>query len=78
MLAAFKKPLVVLVKGIVNGLGARILPLFDMVWAENGALFSANNHDYGEIIEGTALLTTTDKIDYSAVSIAFGFLLFSL
>lgn len=69
MLAAFKKPLVVFVKGIVNGLGARILPLFDVVWAENGTSFCANSHDYGEIIEGTALLSAIDKIDYNAVSI---------
>lgn len=69
MLAAFKKPLVVFVKGIVNGLGARILPLFDVVWAENCTSFCANSHDYGEIIEGTALLSAIDKIDYNAVSI---------
>lgn len=70
MLAAFKKPLVVLVKGLVYGLGARILPLFDVVLADNGATFCANSHDNGEIIEGTALLSTTDKIDYNAVSTA--------
>lgn len=71
VLAAFKKPLVVYVKGLVNGLGARILPLFDVVWAESGASFSAKVQDYGEIIEGTALLSATDKIDYNAVSNIF-------
>ncbi|XP_055323528.1 uncharacterized protein LOC129578668 isoform X1 [Sitodiplosis mosellana] len=66
VLAAFKKPFMVYVKGLVNGLGARILPLFDVVWAESGASFSATVQDYGEIIEGTALLSATDKIDYNA------------
>lgn len=68
VLAAFKKPLVAYVKGLVNGLGARILPLFDVVWAESGATFSGKVEDYDEIIEGTALLSATDKIDYNAVS----------
>lgn len=68
-LAAFKKPLVVYVKGIVNGLGVRILPLFDVVWSDVGASFTTTNQFDGEIIEGTALLSATDKIDYNAVSI---------
>ncbi|XP_031617807.1 uncharacterized protein DDB_G0286299 isoform X2 [Contarinia nasturtii] len=66
VLAAFKKPLVVYVKGLISGLGVRMLPLFDVVWAKSGASFSANSQDYGEIIEGTALLSATDKIDYNA------------
>lgn len=69
VLAAFKKPLVAYVKGVVNGLGARLLPLFDVVWAKSDATFSANSQDYGEIIEGIALISSTDKIDYNAVSI---------
>lgn len=69
VLAAYKKPLVAYVKGIVNGFGVRILPLFDIVWAESGSSFTIKNQIDGEIIEGTALITTTDKIDYNAVSI---------
>lgn len=55
-------------KGLVNGLGARMLPLFDVVYAESDASFNVKSQDYGEIIEGTALVSTTDKIDYNAVS----------
>lgn len=68
-LAIFKKPLVAYVSGIVNGLGVRILPLFDVVWSDVGASFTTTNQFDGEIIEGTALLSATDKIDYNAVSI---------
>lgn len=68
-MASFKKPLVAYAKGLVNGLGARILTLFDVVWADSDASFNVKSPDYGEIIEGTALISTTDKIDYNAVSL---------
>lgn len=69
-LAAFKKPLVAYVNGLVNGLGARILPLFDVVWASDDATFNVNGGTgSGEILEGTAVISLTDKIHYNAVSI---------
>lgn len=67
MLAAFKKPLVAYVNGLVNGLGTRILPLFDIVWANDSATFNGN-----DIIEGTAVIAITEKIHYNAVSVANG------
>lgn len=67
MLAAFKKPLVTCVKGEVSGFGLRILPLFDMVWSSSNTIFNAN-HD-SELIEGCAVLSSTDKLNYNTVSI---------
>lgn len=69
-MATFKKPLVAYVNGLVNGLGARILPLFDVVWASGDATFNVNGGPgAGEILEGTAVISVTDKIHYNAVSI---------
>lgn len=69
-LATFKKPLVAYVNGLVNGLGARILPLFDVVWASDDATFNVNGGPgTGEILEGTAIISVTDKIHYNAVSV---------
>lgn len=69
-LATFKKPLVAYVDGPINGLGARILPLFDVVWASDEATFNVGGGPAaGEILEGTAVISVTDKIHYNAVSV---------
>lgn len=70
-LATFKKPLVAHVNGLITGLGARILPLFDVVWANSDATFNVKGSDgsAAEIIEGTAVISVTDKIHYNAVSV---------
>lgn len=71
-MATFKKPLVAYVNGLVNGLGARILPLFDVVWANDDATFNVKGGlGSGEIVEGTAVISVTDKIHYNAVSSKF-------
>lgn len=67
-MASFKKPLVACVKGEIGGLGARILPLFDVVYAHIDATFVAKNSELGDILEGTAIISATDKISYNAVS----------
>lgn len=68
-MASFKKPLVACVKGEISGLGTRILPLFDIVWAHSHSTFIPKDEMLGEILEGSAIISTTDKISCNAVSI---------
>lgn len=68
-LASFKKPLVTFVQGNVCGLGNRILPLFDVVYAHKNTLLVNKNDKFGDILEGSAIISATDKISYNAVSL---------
>lgn len=70
-LASFRKPLVTFVQGNVRGLGNRILPLFDVVYAHTNTLLVNRNDKIGYILEGSAIISATDKISYNAVSLVW-------
>lgn len=73
-IAEFKKPLFAAVSGRVIGIGVSILPLFDVVFANENASFEIVSSVIGQIPEGISVLSTTTKIPHTLVSIVFFFL----
>lgn len=53
----FKKPIIVAVNGPAVGLGAALLPLCDVVWANEKAWFQTPYTTYGQTPDGCASLT---------------------
>lgn len=68
-LANFNKPIVAGIQGAAVGLGVTMLPLFDLVIASDKATFSTPYGQLGQIPEGAAILTLSQTIGNTIVSI---------
>jgi enoyl-CoA hydratase/carnithine racemase len=68
-LATFPKIIVCEVKALTSGLNLMMLPLFDIVVAEQNAEFSLSNASIGSNIEGISIFQLSPKVNYNAVSL---------
>ena len=66
----FKKPIIVAVNGPAVGLGAAILPLCDVVWANEKAWFQTPYTTYGQTPDACASLTFPRIMGVASVSLA--------
>jgi hypothetical protein len=67
-LALFNKPLVAGVHGAAVGLGVKMLPFFDMVFASDKATFYTPYAKLGQVPEGAAILTLPHMLGNAVVS----------
>lgn len=66
-LAAFPKPLICGVDGLVSGISVAMLPLFDLVLASPSAAFSLPHAKIGANPEGISILKQSGKVNVNAV-----------
>lgn len=64
----FKKPIIVAVNGPAIGLGASILPLCDVVWANEKAWFQTPYTTFGQSPDGCSSLTFPRIMGLASVS----------
>lgn len=64
----FKKPIIVAVNGPAIGLGASILPLCDVVWANEKAWFQTPYTTFGQGPDGCSSLTFPRIMGLASVS----------
>lgn len=64
----FKKPIIVAVNGPAVGLGASILPLCDVVWANERAWFQTPYTTYGQTPDACASITFPRIMGVASVS----------
>lgn len=67
-LATFPKTLICGLKGLTSGICVSMLPLFDIVIADNTSKFSLPHVQIGCNPEGISILQTSNKINSSVVS----------